>query len=58
MIHSNMKSAENKVVIITGGALEIGRETCILLAKEGAKVAVTDILDKGGKYWQKKLSGK
>lgn len=40
-----MKRTENKVVIVTGGALGIGRETCILLAQEGAKVAVTDILD-------------
>jgi len=43
-----MKRVENKVVIVTGGALGIGRETCILLAKEGAKVAVTDILDTDG----------
>ena len=43
-----MKRAENKVVIVTGGALGIGRETCILLAKEKAKVAVTDILDREG----------
>ena len=43
-----MKRIENKVVIVTGGALGIGRETCILLAKEGAKVAVTDVLDKEG----------
>lgn len=43
-----MKRVENKVVIVTGGALGIGRETCLLLAKEGAKVAVTDILDKEG----------
>lgn len=43
-----MKRAENKVVIVTGGALGIGRETCILLAKENAKVAVTDILDEEG----------
>lgn len=40
-----MKRTENKVVIVTGGALGIGRETCLLLAKEGAKVAVTDVLD-------------
>jgi len=43
-----MKRTENKVVIVTGGALGIGRETCLLLAKEGAKVAVTDLLDKEG----------
>jgi NAD(P)-dependent dehydrogenase (short-subunit alcohol dehydrogenase family) len=43
-----MKRVENKVVIVTGGGLGIGRETCLLLAKEGAKVAVTDILDKEG----------
>ncbi|MGB8706143.1 MAG: glucose 1-dehydrogenase [Gillisia sp.] len=43
-----MKRAENKVVVVTGGALGIGRETCILLAKEKAKVAVTDILDQAG----------
>jgi NAD(P)-dependent dehydrogenase (short-subunit alcohol dehydrogenase family) len=44
-----MKRVKNKVVIVTGGALGIGRETCILLAKEGAKVAVTDVLDNEGK---------
>ena len=43
-----MKRVENKVVIVTGGALGIGRETCLLLAKEGAKVAVTDLLAKEG----------
>jgi NAD(P)-dependent dehydrogenase (short-subunit alcohol dehydrogenase family) len=44
-----MKRTANKVVIVTGGALGIGRETCLLLAKEGAKVAITDVLDKEGK---------
>jgi NAD(P)-dependent dehydrogenase (short-subunit alcohol dehydrogenase family) len=43
-----MNRVENKVVIVTGGALGIGRETCLLLAKEGAKVAVTDVLVKEG----------
>lgn len=43
-----MKRVENKVVIVTGGALGIGRATCLLLAKHGAKVAVTDVLDKEG----------
>lgn len=39
---------ENKVVIVTGGALGIGQATCLLLAKEGAKVAVTDINSQAG----------
>ena len=51
-----MKRAENKVVIVTGGALGIGRETCLLLAKEGAKVAVTDILDKEGQALVEKIN--
>jgi len=43
-----MKGAENKVVIVTGGALGIGRETCLLLAKEGAKV-YADVVKEFGK---------
>lgn len=43
-----MKRVEDKVVIITGAARGIGQATCELLAKEGAKVAVTDLLDAEG----------
>ncbi len=43
-----MNRTANKTAIITGGSLGIGKSACILLAKEGAKVAVTDILDKEG----------
>ncbi len=39
---------EGKTVIVTGGALGIGRSACLLLAQEGAKVAVTDLLDDEG----------
>ncbi len=39
---------QGKTIIVTGGGLGIGRETCLLLAAEGARVAVTDILDEAG----------
>lgn len=44
-----MARVKNKVAIVTGGALGIGRETSILLAKEGAKVAIADLKDEEGK---------
>jgi len=40
---------EGKVAIVTGAASGIGRAAAILFAKEGAKVVVVDINDKGGK---------
>ncbi|MDZ7761617.1 MAG: glucose 1-dehydrogenase [Desulfovermiculus sp.] len=55
-----MKRVEGKVAVVTGGALGIGRATCLLLAREGAKVAVTDIADEeGGKVTEeiKELGG-
>lgn len=50
-----MNRVENKVAVITGGSLGIGRAACILLAKEGAKIAVTDILDKEGNELVKEI---
>jgi NAD(P)-dependent dehydrogenase (short-subunit alcohol dehydrogenase family) len=43
-----MKRVEGKVAVITGGVLGIGRATSLLLAKEGAKVAVVDLKDEEG----------
>ena len=37
------KLCENRVVIVTGGARGIGREHCLMLAENGAKVVVNDL---------------
>jgi len=37
-----------KVAVVTGGAKGIGRAICELLAQEGARVAITDIVDEAG----------
>lgn len=43
-----MNRLQDKVCLVTGGSLGIGAETCRRLAQEGAKVAVTDILEDEG----------
>jgi NAD(P)-dependent dehydrogenase (short-subunit alcohol dehydrogenase family) len=40
---SMSKLCENRVVIVTGGARGIGREHCLMLAENGAKVVVNDL---------------
>ncbi len=37
-----------KTVIITGGSSGIGRESALLLAREGANIAVADVNVEGG----------
>lgn len=43
-----MKRVDTKVAVVTGGALGLGHATSLLLAREGARVAVTDIRDQEG----------
>jgi len=38
-----------QTAVITGGASGIGKETCLIFAKEGANVVVVDMNEKGGK---------
>ena len=44
-----MDRVKGKVAIVTGGSLGIGRSASSLLAREGALVAVADVLDSEGR---------
>ncbi len=44
-----MNRVAGKVALMTGGALGLGRASALLLAREGARVVVTDIKESEGK---------
>ncbi|HZQ47332.1 MAG TPA: SDR family NAD(P)-dependent oxidoreductase, partial [Verrucomicrobiae bacterium] len=52
-----MNRLKDKVAIVTGAAVGIGRATSLLLAKEGAKMALTDIRDEDGKELAGEITG-
>jgi len=51
-----MSRVKGKVVIVTGRALGIGRSAGILLDRERAPVAATDVLDEPGRAWAWSIS--
>jgi NAD(P)-dependent dehydrogenase (short-subunit alcohol dehydrogenase family) len=52
-----MGRVEGKVAIVTGGASGLGKASCLMLAREGAKVAVADINDKAGRKVASEIEG-
>lgn len=52
-----MGQLEGKVAIVTGGASGIGAACATTLAREGAKVVVTDLDDNGGQAVVERIGG-
>ncbi|MBP8926496.1 MAG: SDR family NAD(P)-dependent oxidoreductase, partial [Pseudomonadales bacterium] len=50
-----MGRVQDKVVIITGALGGIGRADAVLFAREGAKLVLTDVADRGGREFVESL---
>src|SRR6266540_3442169 len=50
-----MKRLENKVAVVTGAAMGIGKAAAVALSHDGAKVVVADINDESGLRTAKEL---
>lgn len=50
-----MNRLQGKVAIVTGGAMGIGFSACRLMAREGARIALTDRQDKEGEQARRSL---
>jgi 3(or 17)beta-hydroxysteroid dehydrogenase len=53
-----MGRVANKVVIVTGAASGVGRADAVTLAREGAKVVLTDLNEKDGQAAEKQINDK
>jgi NAD(P)-dependent dehydrogenase (short-subunit alcohol dehydrogenase family) len=51
-----MNRVEGKTIIVTGGSAGIGRAICLVLAREGARVAVTDVREDEGRKVVEKIT--
>jgi 3(or 17)beta-hydroxysteroid dehydrogenase len=52
---NSMGRVQDKVAIVTGAASGVGREDALGLAREGAKVVITDVNEEGGRALAKEI---
>jgi len=53
-----MDRLKDKVAVITGGSLGLGRATALRMAEEGCAVAITDVLESQGAVFADELTGR
>lgn len=52
-----MARLAGKVAVVTGGSHGIGAATCVMLAREGASVVITDVIDDDGHKIAERVQG-